>query len=99
MRTPRIAYLLLGLVLWAQVDGVCGVCSSPSPSVAPDDDDEYLPVNSQCQSTAFLKPAAVSLKLRTTDCLLVQQSVPYGSHHLARACNPLALYDFISLRF
>jgi hypothetical protein len=100
VRTPRIAYLLLGLVLWAQVDDVWGVCSSPSPSVATDDD-EYLPADSQCHghSTAFLKPTAAGLKLRTSDFLFVQRSVPYRSHHFARPCNSLALYDFISLQF
>jgi len=79
MRTTRLAYLLIALLLFAQADDAWAITTLLSSPPQDADTDEYLPCESQQFSTrlsAFRKPALVGLKLRTGDGRAIQRSAP-----------------------
>jgi len=97
----RIAWLLVFLTCWAQFDDVLlplvpGAQSAPIP----EDDDEYVPSNSQGQETRAAgrrPPGFVHVKPQPGAFALVHSRVP-SEPTLTRPLAPPPLYVFMSLQ-
>jgi hypothetical protein len=95
----RIAYFLLLVLMWAQVDDyLAAALLLPSAPLA--DDDEYVtsrqqPTEEEC--SAREKRVFVGLKPQTADFSLLQRDVP-SEWNLTAAFSPPPLYVFMSLQ-
>jgi hypothetical protein len=96
----RLAYLLLLLLLSAQVDDAWDVALRlPSDSRAADND-EYLPAQPRLQaepSSSHQQPMFVGLKPLTADFSTARRGVPY-ERNLTAPFGPPPLYAFMSLQ-
>ena len=99
MNAKRLPYLLLLLLISAQVDDAWPV--APSSQSAPlADDDEYLPAQrrpQEAQSALGQGLPFVGLKAQPADLSAVQKRPPSGSNPATRF-TPQPLYAFMSLR-
>jgi hypothetical protein len=99
----RLAYLLLLLLISAQVDNYWDNSWAATPLVpsAPQaDDDEYLPSPQRPQQeecSPHQKPVFAGLKPQTADSPLVRRGVP-SERNLTTAFAPPPLYVFMSLQ-
>ena len=99
MNAKRLAYLLLLLLISAQVDDVWAV-SPASPSAPLADDDEYLPAQRRPQEELIALGQGlpfVGLKAQPADLSVVQKRPRSGSSP-ATPFTPQPLYAFMSLR-
>jgi hypothetical protein len=96
----RLVYILILLLLSAQVDDAWAVAPDlPSASLA-DDNDEYLPARRQVRAEPFSAgqgPLFVGLKSQPVDCSPVRRGVS-SEWHLLTPFAPPALYVFMSLQ-
>jgi hypothetical protein len=95
----RLAYLLLLLLISAQVDDYW-VAASPSRSAPAADDDEYLPSPQRPQEvecSPHQKPTFAGLKRQTADFPLVRRGVP-SQLSLITPFTPPPLYVLMSLQ-
>jgi hypothetical protein len=100
MGRPRFAYLLIALMLLAQVLDACASALVSSSSLSADIDDEYLltePRQHSEQGAPRQKPKHVSLKLQTVDFFFIRRSGVSGPA-LAVPFVPSQLYVFMSLQ-
>jgi hypothetical protein len=96
----RHAYLLVLLVIWAQVDDFWAApLVSPSAPVAVDDDDEYLPSQRRLyeECSPRQEPVFAGLKPHTADFPLVRRGVS-SEWDLTAPFTPPPLYAFLSLQ-
>ena len=97
----RIAFLLVFLTCWGQVDDVLLPCVSDAQSAPiPDDDDEYIPSNSQDQeirSVGRQRPGLVHAKSHPGGFALVRSGGP-SAPALTTPLAPRPLYVFMSLQ-
>jgi hypothetical protein len=100
LQMKRLSYLLILLLLSAQVDDAWAV--SPNLPSAPlaDDNDEYLPAQRRAQgeqSSSRQKPVFAGRKPQTADCSPVRRGVP-PEWSLTAPFAPPPLYVFMSLQ-
>ena len=100
MRKARLAFLLLSLVLWTQVDDawVSAIISPLNPLAA--EDDEFLSLEkrqSQESSTARQKQARPGPKPRTASLFADHPQLP-SETKLAAPFTPPSLYVFMSMQ-
>jgi hypothetical protein len=96
----RHAYLLILLLLSAQVDDAWAVAPVLSSAQSADDDNEYLPSERRTQgeeSCARQEPICVGLKPHTADFSFVPWDVP-SEWNLNTPFAPPPLYAFMSLQ-
>jgi hypothetical protein len=99
LNAQRLAYLLLLLLISAQVDDVWAAAPA-SPSAPLADDDEYLPAQRRPQEEQVAlgqRLPFVGLKAPPADLSAAQKRPPSGSNP-ARPFTPQPLYTFMSLR-
>jgi hypothetical protein len=96
----RLAYLLLLLVISAQVDEAWVVAPvSPSVPLA-DDDDEYLPAQRRVGGEQYASgqgPTNIGLKPQAAESSVVRRGVP-SEWDLTTPFTPPPLYLFMSLQ-
>jgi hypothetical protein len=100
MVKPRIGYLLIALLIWAQFDDAWVSDSAVSSSPVAADDDEYLPSEGRQhseQSAPRQTPAQVGLNPSSVDFFSIRRSPASGSE-LAVAFGRSQLYVFMSLQ-
>ena len=99
LQMNRLVYLLILLLISAQVDDFWAPASGlPSAPLA--DDDEYVPAKRPPQdelSSSRQKPVFGGLRPRTADCPLVRRGVP-SAWKLTTPFTPPPLYVFMSLQ-
>jgi hypothetical protein len=99
LNAKRLAYLLLLLLISAQVDDVWAVAPA-SPSAPLADDDEYLPAPRRPQEEQIAVGKwlpFVGRKAQPADVPVVPKRPPSGSNP-ATPFTPQPLYAFMSLR-
>jgi hypothetical protein len=95
----RHAYLLVLLLVWAQVDDCCAA-AAVLPSALLAEDDEYLPPQRRPQQeerSAHDKPLLLGLKPQTADFSVVRGGVPSGWNLIA-PFTPAPIHVFMSLQ-
>jgi hypothetical protein len=95
----RLAYLLILLLISAQVDNYWAAVPAV-PSAAQADDDEYLPSSQRPQEeecSPHQKPAFAGLKPQAADLPLVRRGVP-SDRNRTTPFAPAPLYVFMSLQ-
>jgi hypothetical protein len=96
----RLAYLLVLLVISAQVDDTWAVAPVVLSAPFADEDDEYLPSERLTlgeESSSCQKPVLGAVKLLTADFPCVPGSVP-SEWNLTTPFVPLPLYVFMSMQ-
>jgi hypothetical protein len=96
----RLAYLLVLLLISAQVDDAWAVAPALPSAPLSDESDQYLPAQRQLQgaaSAARQPPAFSGLKPRTADFTSVRSGVP-SEWNLTTPFGPLPLYVLMSLQ-
>src|SRR5262245_6915199 len=96
----RLAYLLILLLISAQVDDAWAVPPVLAPGPLADDNNAYLPSQGRPQgeqSYSRQKPVFDGLKPQTADFSLVRRGVP-SDGNLTTPFTPPPLYVFMSLQ-
>jgi hypothetical protein len=99
MRTPRLTYVLLALLLLTHVDDTWTLPVTLSAPVLDVQDDEYLPAERLHQCTrapSRQKPALIALKSRTSGFCLLQRGERKSG--LAGPFAPPSLHVFMSMQ-
>ena len=99
LQMKRFAYLLILLVLSAQVDDVWAVVPGLLPAPLADDNDEYLPAQQRfrAETSSGQEPVFVGLKLHSGNFLFVRRGLPFG-WNLTTPFHLPVLYVFMSLQ-
>jgi hypothetical protein len=100
MQMKWLTFLLILLLISAQIDDVWAVVLDLPSAPLDDDNDEYLPAPRQLrgdQSSSRQQPVLGALKPRTADFPLAPGSVP-SERNLTTPVAPPILYVFMSMQ-
>ena len=95
----RLAYLLILLLISAQLDDAWAVAPDLSSASLADENDEYLPAQRPLhdEESPGQEPAFAGLKLRTADFPLARRGAPF-EWSSTTLLPPPSLYVFMSLQ-